>query len=311
MNWECKYCKSNIILNNKNSKTLHLYRCKSWKEWKSKFLTKDFLYKEYIEKEKSLPEIAADMCLDSVCVIHKLLKKYKIKTRSVKQAYPKAIIKVKKTNLIKYGSESILYKDHPKRIEIQKNILKKYNVTNVFQLESVKNKSKETNLRKYGTEYIHNAPEIRQKYINTMMDRYGVESSVVLMKAQQTVTYSKIHRKVYEYLISKNFLAKNEKLLKFNNSMYFFDIYFENIENKLIEINGDYYHASPLKYTADSYISKCKLYAKQIWDKDLKKLNLAKSIGYDILVLWEHEINKNFPFVEEKILRFLNENRKD
>lgn len=57
----------------------------------------------------------------------------------------------------------------------ERNTLKKYGVKNVFQLESVKEKSKLTMLKKFGVEYSsQRGDEYIQKRSNTLMKHYGV-----------------------------------------------------------------------------------------------------------------------------------------
>ena len=53
--------------------------------------------------------------------------------------------------------------------------LEKHGVENVFQLEAVKEKIKETNLDKFGVEYPLQNPEILEKQKKTNMELYGVE----------------------------------------------------------------------------------------------------------------------------------------
>lgn len=53
--------------------------------------------------------------------------------------------------------------------------MERYGVENVFQLDTIKNKSKKTNMEKYGVEYISQSTEI-QKFIKMRnMERYGSE----------------------------------------------------------------------------------------------------------------------------------------
>lgn len=67
---------------------------------------------------------------------------------------------------------------------------RRYGVDNVFQLESIKNKSKETNLEKFGTEYASQSAVVKEKTEKTNMDRYGTTCSLLSegakIKADQT-----------------------------------------------------------------------------------------------------------------------------
>ena len=85
---------------------------------------------------------------------YKLFKENNIDTSS-KRANNSAISKEKreKTNLELYGSRHNFCKDHPSRKEWEERLLKEEGITNVFQRESVKQKSMETMLFKYGVEH--------------------------------------------------------------------------------------------------------------------------------------------------------------
>lgn len=73
-----------------------------------------------------------------------------------------------------------------------------------------------------------------------------------------------------------------------------YDILINNTK-KIIEVQGDYWHANPNKYKTNDLIVNKKLgtvSAKEIWDKDLEKKNRAEKLGYSILYIWESDIKK-------------------
>lgn len=45
--------------------------------------------------------------------------------------------------------------------------------------------------------------------------------------------------------------------------------------------------------------------AQEIWDKDEKKLSIAKKNGVDVLVIWDKDYKKNKEKIIEKCLSFL------
>lgn len=54
------------------------------------------------------------------------------------------------------------------------------------------------------------------------------------------------------------------------------------------------YHADPRKYKSDDVLAfshDCKRLASDIWKKDAEKIAIAYGHGYEILVLWEDDIN--------------------
>ena len=77
------------------------------------------------------------------------------------------------------------------------------------------------------------------------------------------------------------------------------------MNNKLIEFNGDYWHANPLFYGPMSFIKAKNKKAKDIWEYDNIKINTAKYQGYDVLVIWENEYKTNKEETINKCIDFL------
>lgn len=80
---------------------------------------------------------------------------------------------------------------------------------------------------------------------------------------------------------------------------YSFDIRYKN---KIIEFNGDYWHCNPKKYKSDDIVKfpygirK----VKEVWDEDAEKIRTAKENGFDVLVVWESDYEKD---KEKEIVR--------
>jgi very-short-patch-repair endonuclease len=79
-------------------------------------------------------------------------------------------------------------------------------------------------------------------------------------------------------------------------------------DKKIIEFNGDFWHANPKFYeetqVLKGFLSDSKT-VKEIWEKDLKRNNFLKERGYDILVIWENDWNKHREDCIEKIKKYL------
>lgn len=74
-------------------------------------------------------------------------------------------------------------------------------------------------------------------------------------------------------------------------SKYLYD--FMIIEkNIIIEYNGTYWHCDPRKYKKNYFNSKVGKKAKEIWEQDKIKIDLATGNGYDVLVFWEEDFTK-------------------
>jgi len=59
----------------------------------------------------------------------------------------------------------------------------------------------------------------------------------------------------------------------------------------IVEINGDYVHANPSIYEEDEQIRLrgSSYLARDKWKSDRKKIETLKSIGYDVIVIWESD----------------------
>lgn len=71
------------------------------------------------------------------------------------------------------------------------------------------------------------------------------------------------------------------------------------IGKKIIEVNGDYWHANPLKYSI--------LNEKQIsiQQNDQRKYKFYKENGYDLMVIWEMELNNSYSDIKNKLQKYL------
>ena len=80
------------------------------------------------------------------------------------------IVKVKQTNLEKYGVENVSQLKETQD-KIKKNNLEKYGVEHVLQSNIINEKSKQTCIEKYGSIYFNNRTKSKQ----TCIEKYGVE----------------------------------------------------------------------------------------------------------------------------------------
>lgn len=62
--------------------------------------------------------------------------------------------------------------------------------------------------------------------------------------------------------------------------------------NLIIEYNGDYWHANPEIYNEDKIFDGRT--AKEIWEKDKLKKEIAEDNGYEFKTIWEKEYNPGY-----------------
>ena len=74
-------------------------------------------------------------------------------------------------------------------------------------------------------------------------------------------------------------------------------------KKKIIEFNGDYWHGNPNLYNENDKI--INQLVKERWEYDTRKIDLAKSKGYDVLVIWEYDYNNHPNLTFKKCIKFL------
>lgn len=96
---------------------------------------------------------------------------------------------------------------------------------------------------------------------------------------------------------------------EFNISNKYYDL--ANCKTKkIVEFNGDFWHANPKKYSALDIIGirHKNVVASVIWEEDAKKIALAENEGYQVKVIWESEYRKNPDAVSRQVAEWLADN---
>lgn len=76
------------------------------------------------------------------------------------------------------------------------------------------------------------------------------------------------------------------------------DLYIPEL-NLVLEYNGDYWHCNPKKYESNYFNQKKSKYAWEIWEYDQSKVDLIKSYGYNVEVVWEDNFKTNDKIIKE------------
>jgi len=78
------------------------------------------------------------------------------------------------------------------------------------------------------------------------------------------------------------------------------------IGKKIIEFNGDRWHANPKIYSADMILNKPgEQSVSKLWERDLIRESALKSLGYSILIVWEYDWKHSRAECEMKIRKFI------
>jgi hypothetical protein len=150
--------------------------------------------------------------------------------------------------------------------------------------------------------------ESKIKREKTLLRKYGINNSGRLSKK---AFYSKISQKLFNMILEEIkdkdnvYFAENNKEIQIyeNGSRYLLDFCYKN---KVIEFNGDYWHANPELYKEKEivYLNKT---AKDIWQKDLEKIKFIKNKGFDVIIIWERDFLSDPKYIVKKCLEFINE----
>ena len=175
------------------------------------------------------------------------------------------------------------------KISCQKN----YGVDNPSQLESVKNKKKETFIEHYGVDNIWKTEEYKD-FTRNRWNSYSEDEKTRVLKGfvdrHKNGTISKLEKRVLSVL--NDIGIPYETQFKVGKYFHRYDAKISN-SKILLEINGDFWHANPKFFKENDVLNFSETNhpkAKDIWKKDEKNRKVAENNGYKILYLWENDI---------------------
>lgn len=152
----------------------------------------------------------------------------------------------------------------------------------------------------------------QEKWQNTMNSKSDAEKMEILKKKIfSDGKYSKISQnlfwKIYEHIEDRHnvfFKELNDELQLNHNdqNLFFLDFVYKN---KVIEFQGDFWHANPKIYESNFFNTVRKLTANQIWKFDNYK-NSCICEKYELLTVWEDDFRNNPEEVVVECLKFLN-----
>lgn len=174
------------------------------------------------------------------------------------------------------------------------------------------------NIDKYGfeigTKKYYETNKKKKQTLSNYINKYGEYIGTIKYNNyinKKKTYFSKISQELFVSIDNINnnnsyFAIKNKEFgIKDGDKYYFYD-YVDTKKKKVIEFNGDDFHANPKKYNEKSiplkFINKT---AKEIWNNDFIKNNKIISEGYDILIIWESEYKLNKEETIQKCIDFL------
>jgi hypothetical protein len=195
-----------------------------------------------------------------------------------------------------------------------------YWVNKGFSIDESKNKVSEVQNKFSLLKCIEKYGEVEGKKIFTERQNKWQES--LTKNGNMKMGYSKISQELFYNILETYDIGYKDKIkfathngeFKLDNpsgGVYIYD-FIDVINKKIIEYNGDMYHANPKKYkkTDTPHPYRKNKTSSEIWESDKNKLITAKNNGYEVLVIWDSEYRwGNKENVINKCIKFLkNEN---
>ena len=166
------------------------------------------------------------------------------------------------------------------------------------------NKKKIQNLENFQRKY---GEEIGTKKFNDFVQNHNKFYSKIASNL-----FSQIESLVNSDKVSFLYLPKNsELLLEKIGGFYKYDFCIPELKF-IIEFNGDVFHGNPQLFTESDCPNPFDrtLTAKQMWLNDKEKIDLAKSEGFDVMVIWERDYRNDPKIIVNNIIKTINEKLK-
>ena len=288
--------------------------------------TKERFIKLYGEEEGSLrwekfikPREKTNIVKRAKPTIENFIEKYgKEGGKKLWDKYKKSLGYTKKKCIEKYGKEEG-EKKWNEYIDKMSKSCKKSTSSEIMKYIN----SKEFYVEKYGKE------EGEKKYFlwkksqdhsskEFMIKKYGIKDGLKKYKEiglKKAVRYSAYHSKISQTLFEEiRKIIKDDLNIRYSNNGGELMLYNENekkpyyydfsYKKKIIEYNGDFWHANPKIYESN-YNFNNEICASDVWERDKKKIDFAKKLGYDVFIVWDNEYKKDKIGILEKCLNFL------
>lgn len=269
-------------------------------------------------KQTCLEHFGTEHNFSKNCPSRKQWENRLLETEGITNVFQRQTVKdkIKKTLYTNFGENA------HNVINSKEHYIQKY-IAQGYTFEEANNKYKDIcykrgNLMRlsfYLEKYGGNAEEIYKKYVKKVRNN-------------KPYTISKLNKKIYNLLDSLNIVYTPEFCIGLDNIFHnkdikkrynlYYDIKLNN--NFLIEINGDYWHANPNIYKKSdiiNYPNNQHIAAETVWKCDLFKKEYAELQGYQVIYLWESDINnpEKFNIIKNAFQRYgeieNSENRKN
>lgn len=214
------------------------------------------------------------------------------------------------------------------------NMVKKYGkkegtrVFNEYREKQRYKKSKQRYIDEFGEEQgLEIFKEINKKKVQSLENfqrRYGKEEGLKRYRSfveNHRKGFSDVASNLFEQIesllntdnVSFLYLPKNsELLLEKIGGFYKYDFCIPELKF-IIEFNGDIFHGNPQLFSESDCPNPYDrtLTVKQMWLNDKEKIDLARSKGFEVMVIWERDYRNNPEIIVNNIINTINEKLKN
>jgi hypothetical protein len=289
---------------------------------------------EYKQKYPNAPLMCEDLKKSSALNLANMILKYgeeeghkRWDAYRAKQAYTNSFEYFQKTR--GWTLEQFQTYNNSRAVTLE-NLIKKHGIENgttkykIYCEKQAKNGNKlEYFIEKYGEEQgtikYNDICKAKAQTLENMQKLYGTEEGLIKFHNYQekikTNYISLLGREIVtslcellppDWIFHEGIYGK--EFCVYKDRPYFFDFVITFPFLACIEINGDYWHANPNLYEAEQeiqYPNQTFIKAKDIWEKDEKKLSLIRKRGYNIKIIWEADYNRDKKLIISEAFEWL------
>jgi len=153
--------------------------------------------------------------------------------------------------------------------------------------------------------------------LQNFISKYGLDEGKSRFEKLQNKSYSDVSQSMFLKIdeILGNFATDSKYATK--NAEEVINLFFDNgtcrtcrpdykLNTKIIEFNGDFWHANPKYYAANEFIyTNGKHLVKDIWEADAIRKHALEQLGYKVKVVWERDYYDNPDKVIAECVDFL------
>lgn len=100
---------------------------------------------------------------------------------------------------------------------------------------------------------------------------------------------SRLEKRVFDLIKARFPDARHSFVVRGEDRVYVFDACVPSL-GMLVEVNGDYWHLSPILYEAAHRDESRGCTAQEVWDRDAKKRRAGEATGHRVVTPWERDL---------------------